>query len=254
MGHDPDGADEQPPRLAELSRRDVLEGLGALAASSVLAPGCGSGAESSGGSGDGGGMAGDGGMSCVLTPEQVQGPFFIESAARSDITEGKPGQRLRLALTIIETPSCTPIEGAIVELWHTDAAGAYSGFDRVQGNTADTAGETFLRGHQVTDALGAVVFETIYPGWYPGRTPHLHLLALLDANRLITTQLYFDDALTDRVYQLAPYAARGLRDTTNAEDNVSRFGGAPGTAPLQIELVENGDGYSGSFVIGVAPS
>lgn len=76
-------------------------------------------------------------------------------------------------------------------------------------------------------------------------------MALLDANRLVTTQLYFDDALSDRVYELEPYAARGPRDTTNAADGVSRSGSPDGTAPLLLDVVTEGDGYAGSYVLGV---
>ena len=190
--------------------------------------------------------------SCVLTPEQVEGPYFIDTGfERIDITEGSAGIPLRVQLGVVDVSGCAPMEGAVVELWHADASGAYSGFDESQGNLSDQTEETFLRGYQTTGANGMVEFQTVYPGWYPGRTPHFHVLALMGDNRLVATQLYFDDALIDRVYQQEPYAARGARDTTNADDDVSRIGGASGTGPLLLDVVEGDPGDVGSFVLGV---
>lgn len=208
------------------------------------------------GSVGGGGAGNDAGsvdssVGCVLTPQQAEGPFFLDTGLeRSDISESKLGLDLRVRLTLTDVRACTPIEGAVVELWHADASGVYSGFDLADGNTADAARLTFLRGYQRTGADGSVEFLTIYPGWYPGRTPHLHVLALLGTDRLVTTQLYFEDALSERVYQRDPYAVRGPRDTTNAQDGVSQIGGG-GTAPLLLDAGEDGEGYAGSFVIGV---
>lgn len=252
---------------SDLSRRRLLQGLGAVGVGAA-APGCGGSGSASrgaggtagmggfprgaGGTAGMGGAAGGTGVGCVLTPEQAEGPFFVDTGLeRRDISEGGAGTPLDVRLTLVEVPSCNPIEGAVVELWHTNASGAYSGFDIADGNLIDAAGLTFMRGFQRTDAAGAVIFQTIYPGWYPGRTPHLHLLALVGTNRIITTQLYFDDALTDRVYAEAPYSARGPRDTTNDQDGVSRFGGAAGTGPLLLQTTQEADGYAGTFVIGV---
>jgi protocatechuate 3,4-dioxygenase beta subunit len=187
-----------------------------------------------------------------LTAEQVEGPFFFDtSLLRQNITEGKPGVALRLRLQLVAAEGCVPIRDAVVEAWHTDAAGVYSAFDRAQGNIADAAGETFLRGFQVTDASGRVEFHTIYPGWYPGRTIHIHVKTVIDSTHLITTQLYFPDVITDSVLQQPPYNTRGPRDTTNATDAVSRFAGGPGPDPLILTLAEANGGYVGSFLLSV---
>lgn len=199
--------------------------------------------------GDGGSASldeGDGGAAeatCNLTPAQVEGPFFVDTGLmRSDLRDGKPGVVLEVGLRVVEAGSCVPVSGALVEVWHADANGAYSAFDIAQGNSQNQAGETFLRGFQRTNEDGRVQFLTVYPGWYPGRTPHIHLMVLLEGRtELLTTQLYFPDAVTDAVYALAPYAARGPRSTTNATDGV----GAP--APLIGAVSERSDGYATAF-------
>jgi protocatechuate 3,4-dioxygenase beta subunit len=144
-----------------------------------------------------------------------------------------------------------PIRDAVVEAWHTDAEGVYSAFDRDQGNIADAGDETFLRGFQVTDATGSVEFHTIYPGWYPGRTIHIHIKAAIGSTNLLTTQLYFPDSVTDIVFQQPPYDARGPRSTTNATDAVSRFNGGPGPDPLTLSITEEDGGYVGAFVLSI---
>jgi protocatechuate 3,4-dioxygenase beta subunit len=178
----------------------------------------------------------------MLTPAQTEGPFFTATGLmRSDIREGKPGASLGLNLRVVEAGSCAPLASALVEVWHADAAGAYSAFDVAAGNSANAAGQTFLRGYQRTDAEGRVEFLTIYPGWYPGRTPHIHVMVLTEARRLLTTQLYFPEAVTDAVYALPPYAARGPRSTTNATDGIG------GVAALLGELAEMPDGHAAAF-------
>ena len=121
--------------------------------------------------------------------------------------------KLRLA----EAGSCEPIRDAIVEIWHPDAAGQYSGYRGPGDNGADTSGETFLGGMQITDTNGNVEFETIYPGWYPGRTVHIHFKAYRDQRSLVTSQMYFPDDITDIIYLVEPYSARGSRSTRKSK-------------------------------------
>jgi protocatechuate 3,4-dioxygenase beta subunit len=187
-------------------------------------------------------------ISCVLTPQQTQGPFFVDvGLARADIREDRAGTVLRLALTLVEAPGCTPIRDAVVNVWHTDAGGAYSGFPGQPGGI-DTTGETFLRGFQLTDAAGRVQFTTIYPGWYPGRTVHIHVRIHLDATTVLVSQLYFPEGVTDAVHAGPPYDARGRRDTTNATDLIARNG----LEDLLLDVVEEGGGYAASIVLGVS--
>lgn len=160
---------------------------------------------------------------CVLTPESVEGPFYFDPAlVRSDITEGRAGAALELRLTLLDAADCKPVPGARLDVWHCDAVGEYSGFDQTAASDRRSGKRaTFLRGTQFSGADGVAAFRTIYPGWYPGRTPHIHLKAFLNRNEVLTTQVYFPDALTDRVYaSVAAYRRKSKRDTTNATDGI----------------------------------
>ena len=183
------------------------------------------------------------GAACVLTPEMTEGPYYLAGeAVRRDITEGKPGARLTLKLRVVTATSCKPIKGAAVDIWHADAGGTYSGFGAGAGN------RTFLRGIQKTDANGLATFVSNYPGWYPGRTVHIHVKVHVGGNVVHTGQLFFADTLTDAVYRLAPYSNRPNRDTRNAQDGIFQDGGA------QSILVVKKTGsttYTGSIAMGV---
>src|SRR3989441_10701774 len=161
---------------------------------------------------------------CTLTPEQIEGPFYLDQArVREDISEGKPGVPLQLVLRVLEaSASCAPIPQAAVDVWQCDALGIYSGYEGAAiapGHVEPVDDKTFLRGTQLTDAAGAVRFRTIYPGWYPGRTPHVHLKLRVGA-KAVTTQLYFPDEVTNAIYARAPYDRHANRDTTDARDRV----------------------------------
>jgi protocatechuate 3,4-dioxygenase beta subunit len=174
------------------------------------------------------------------------------SDIRADPASGaaSPGLPLRLTfrVTRLAAGGCTPLPAAHVELWQCDAAGVYSGV-RDGGPTA--AGQKFLRGYQVTDGSGAASFTTIYPGWYPGRTVHLHFMihAMRSADRRdeFASQLYFDDMLTDKVHALAPYAARGPRRVRNTADGLYRSGGSR----LLLAVRQEGTGLAATFDIGL---
>lgn len=81
--------------------------------------------------------------------------------------------RLSLMTTILQyAPSgCSALAGAQVDVGQADAAGLYS-----DQSVENTVGQTFLRGYQITDSKGAVTFKTIIPGWYSGRTVHIHVM------------------------------------------------------------------------------
>ena len=175
----------------------------------------------------------------VATPEVTEGPYFVdEGLNRSDLTADTTrasvvnGRPLTLTLTIYELAGSTgtPLAGAHVDLWHTDAIGKYS-----DEASEGTSGQKWLRGYQVTDGDGKVTFETIYPGWYSGRTPHLHLKvrtynASGNETYEFTTQLFFSEALSNEVYATVPYNSRGSRNTTNATDGIYSARQADGTA------------------------
>ncbi len=187
---------------------------------------------------------------CEATPRQTEGPFYFDiGQIRREIKEGKPGTPLLVVLNVVEAGSCEPIRDVFVDIWHTDAAGQYSGYPGQGDDRADTSGETFLRGRQVTDDEGRVEFETIYPGWYPGRTVHIHFRAFTSKERLIASQLYFPDDVSDAVFESEPYAARESRGTTNTNDSVGRDDAA--LQELMGQVTANGDGYVVSLTVGV---
>jgi len=194
--------------------------------------------------------------SCVVSPEQTEGPYYADvqldrSDIRSDPASGEVKDGVPLALTMrvsaVSAGSCTPLEGAVVEIWHCDAAGVYSAFE-----DEGTANQQFLRGNQTTGADGSVQFTTIYPGWYRGRAVHIHFkvntAGAAGENYEFTSQMYFDDALSDQVYTLAPYNQRGgQRDTLNADDGIYGNGGDQ----LTLALAPHGSGYAGTLHIGL---
>ena len=187
---------------------------------------------------------------CDLTPRQTEGPYYFDvGQVRRDITEGKPGTPLIVELQLVEAGSCEPIRDAVVDIWHPDAAGQYSGYRGQGDNGADTSGETFLRGMQITDANGLVEFVTVYPGWYPGRTVHIHIKAYTDQRSFVTSQMYFPDDITDIIYLAEPYSVRGPRSTRNENDGI--LTGDTTKRALLGQVRQNGDGYVVSLTIGV---
>jgi protocatechuate 3,4-dioxygenase beta subunit len=195
---------------------------------------------------------------CIVTPKQTEGPFFVdERLKRSDIrvdpSDGsvKSGVPLRLTLRVsaVDGAGCNPLFGAIVDLWQCDAIGVYSAVNDPESQS--TAARNFLRGYQVTQADGSTQFTTIYPGWYPGRTVHIHFKVRVNdksgRGQELTSQLYFDDALTDRIHAQSPYAGKGKRTVRNQRDGLFRNGGGQ----LMLSPVESGGGYAATFDIGL---
>jgi len=194
---------------------------------------------------------------CVVRPEQMEGPYFVEeklnrSDIRSDPANGvvKAGVPLLLAINVsrIAGGACSPIAGAQVDLWHCDGLGVYSD---VTDPGFSTVGQKFLRGYQVTDAAGTARFTTIYPGWYPGRAVHIHFKVRTDPTAArgfeFTSQLYFDDALTDVVHTRAPYASKGRRNMKNSDDQIFSRGGEQ----LMLAATGSDQGYAATFDIGL---
>ena len=187
--------------------------------------------------------------SCTLTAQLTEGPYYFEAdSIRSDIREDREGTRLRLAVRVRDAGSCEALPNAVVDIWHCDALGLYSGYESASqglgGSNGRTDDETYLRGAQVTNAEGSVEFTTVYPGWYRGRTVHVHAKVHLDRSTLVTTQLFFDDAITDRVYSREPYAGDAGRDTFNSNDSIF-------DESLLLKLSADGDGYLGAITLDV---
>ncbi|MCL5996535.1 MAG: intradiol ring-cleavage dioxygenase [Chloroflexi bacterium] len=194
---------------------------------------------------------------CIVSPEQTEGPYFVDDQLnradiRSDPSDGsvKEGAPLQLTLRVSQANSngCQPLAGAIVDIWHCDALGVYSD---VTDPGFNTVGKKFLRGYQVTDANGTVQFTTIYPGWYQGRTVHIHFKIRADSaagqSYEFTSQLYFDDSITDQVHAQAPYASKGQRTIRNAGDGIFRNGGNQ----LLLSPTVAGQGYAATFDVGL---
>jgi protocatechuate 3,4-dioxygenase beta subunit len=214
---------------------------------------------------------------CTMAKEETQGPYWFDvDQIRTDLREDRPGTPLLLAVRAHDLSACsngaapTPIPNSVVEIWHCDAGGEYSGFEtgaaggsgaggpggRGSGETSDgsyssgdteattTDDGTYLRGAQVADAHGVVQFTTVYPGWYRGRTVHIHLKLHVNRQTVVTTQLYFDEAVNDAVFATAPYDERGGRDTRNGDDSSYDASGL-------VTLRKTGTGYLAAINLGV---
>lgn len=204
--------------------------------------------------------------SCRLFSAEMQGPYWFDvDSIRSDIREDRPGTTLRLALRVYDQ-ECKPVPNSVVELWHCDAGGVYSGYEVssrsgqmpmmqeteisdgsyskgvTESKPQDDA--TYLRGAQVADANGIVQFTTIYPGWYVGRTVHIHFKVHVNKSNVMTSQLYFDDALNHEVYRSSPYSAHTGRDTPNERDAIFEASNV-----IAVDRVE--DGYFAYANLGV---
>jgi protocatechuate 3,4-dioxygenase beta subunit len=247
-----------------LSRRQAM-GLFAGLGAGVVAAACGGGSSSKGSSSttrttSAGASATTGSSAaCVLTPEVTEGPYYLDlDKVRSDITEGKDGTPLDLKITVVDATGCAPIKDAAIDVWHCDAGGVYSGFSQASaggpgggpggGTQSTTDDQTFLRGTQVTDANGLGQFQTIYPGWYRGRAVHIHMKVHVGGSVVHTGQLFFDDGLTDQVYQSAQYSSRGTPDVRNSADDIYRSAGA---ASAVLAVTPSGQGYAGEITVGV---
>jgi protocatechuate 3,4-dioxygenase beta subunit len=213
-----------------INRRDSLHAAGGLIAAALIPEA----ASAAGG--------GSGAISCVLTPELTEGPYFVPGEkVRRNITEGKPGTPLDLRLTVVDASTCKPIKSAVVDIWHADALGVYS------GAIANNPGTNFMRGVQKTDSAGLARFQSVYPGWYQGRAVHIHVKVHLGGNVVHTGQFFFKDTLTDAVYKQSPYNARGSRDTRNTADSIYRNGGNRS----MLKVVKTASGYRAGITMGV---
>ncbi|MGC5018456.1 intradiol ring-cleavage dioxygenase [Micromonospora sp. DT47] len=215
-----------------------------------------------------------GANTCALTASTTQGPYYFDAdRIRGDIREDREGTRLRLAIRVQDSEQCGPLANAVVEIWHCDAAGLYSGAEAQSSGAGGAAGggappaggapgggapgggggqaadltpvddKRYLRGAQVTNADGIVEFTTIWPGWYRGRTVHIHAMVHVgdNNNRVLTTQLMFDESLNSRVFAAQPYAAHTGRDTFNDDDSIYQDS-------MLLKVTEEQGGYLGVIV------
>ena len=205
------------------------------------------------------------------TPQQIEGPYFVDdmpnrSDIRSDTSNGliQEGVPLRLVFNVYDvndsdgdgTGPCTPLKDAKVDIWHANSQGIYSGVQE-----AGTAENYFLRGYQMTDDNGTVQFTTIYPGWYEGRAIHVHVKVRTfeGTNETLewTSQFYLDDSVNELVHTKPLYSNHGPVDLTNEEDFIYTGPSNDGLLSnntgkhLMLNLKDEGQGYLGTFNIGV---
>ncbi|SNX58205.1 dioxygenase-like protein [Streptomyces sp. TLI_55] len=200
---------------------------------------------------------------CTLTKEMTEGPYYLDGAlVRSDIRETKTGFVLKLALTVVDDDTCAAIPNALVEIWHADVLGEYSGYVGSNGHSEPDNG-TFLRGGVLTDSSGVANLTTVYPGWYRGRCVHIHVKvhtgvtltsdgSFTGGTEVHTGQLFFNETITARVGALSPYSANTVTRTTLAQDSIYDDGGAAsGLLTLTALGSSPASGYTGTLTLGV---
>lgn len=200
-----------------MKRKDFLKksvfGLGTIVAVPTAIQSC------SSDDNDGANLNGD----CNVTSSETKGPFPIKTPSelvRENIISDRQGVALLITVTIQDI-NCEPLSGVLVDVWHCDKEGNYSEYGGIQMQTADYTDVHFLRGRQTTDVNGQASFISIYPGWYSGRAPHIHV-EVLDNNgsSLLVTQIAFPEDVSSNVYSSSLYSSHGQADTSNAVDNV----------------------------------
>jgi protocatechuate 3,4-dioxygenase beta subunit len=198
--------------------------------------------------------AATGPLTCDATPEETGGPYpdkmnLSAQAAyvRQDITEGKTGLPLTVALSIVNSNSvCSALANARVDVWQCDKDGVYSEYSQPG---SDQTGSTFLRGTQISDSAGQLKFKTIYPGWYQGRVTHIHLEVYVNDKLEKTTQMAFPDAINAQVYASPLYLAHGQSPMSNADDMVFSDGHELELATLTGDTT---NGFTAALQISIA--
>lgn len=163
--------------------------------------------------------------SCTVSPSETKGPFPIKTPSQlvlENIKSDRIGVALLINLTIEnQSKDCAPLEGVLVDVWHCDKDGNYSEYGGTSMQQTDYTSVHFLRGRQTSDANGEVSFISIFPGWYQGRAPHIHVEVLsASGSSLLVTQIAFPENVTSEVYSSTNYASHGQADTSNTSDNV----------------------------------
>jgi protocatechuate 3,4-dioxygenase beta subunit len=186
-----------------------------------------------------------------LTVATTEGPYYFDARQlRSDITEGLPGVPLDVQMEVVDAQG-RPLKGLRVDLWHCDAQGRYSGYDgQGEDGRLSLKDKTFLRGHQLSDAQGLVAFRTVYPGWYAGRTTHIHFKVIHRGQAVLTSQFFLPDALSEFLYTQVPqYRRAALRDTLNSNDGIALRAGDSVIGAVR----EQGDRYLARLDLVVDP-
>ncbi|MEU4896698.1 intradiol ring-cleavage dioxygenase [Streptomyces sp. NPDC044780] len=202
---------------------------------------------------------------CTLTKELTEGPYYLDHAlVRSNVTEDKAGVPLQLALTVVDTATCAPLNKALAEIWYCDALGEYSGFVGNNGHQEPDNGR-FLRGGVLTGTDGVANLTGIYPGWYRGRCVHIHLKvhtgvtltsdgSFTGGNEIHTGQLFFDEKITEAVAKVSPYSTNTVPRTPLSSDGIYGNGGtAAGLLAVTALGSTPSAGYRATLTVGVDP-
>jgi len=184
-----------------------------------------------------------------LFPQNTQGPCYFSTTTGEDISTGLSGLPMMYCFQIIDQ-NCNPLSGYDVEIWHCDNRGVYSadtsksldsgrfaaGF--CSNGDAAAAKSTWYRGVLTTDLVGRVNFKSNFPGWYPGRTAHVHFKVKKGNKTSVTSQLCFTDVLCQEIYnQEEHYKSRGNQDTSIRTD-----GFFADTETFRFGMKQNADG------------
>ncbi|MBS4433316.1 intradiol ring-cleavage dioxygenase [Pectobacterium punjabense] len=208
---------------------------------------------------------------CPLTTEQIVGPYFVDyKILRRDITESQPGIPLLLKIKVIDGVTCEPVDNILVDVWHCNARGKYSGWSFISpdkeastddvGTVNRTDNTRFFRGIQPTDQNGVVRFTTIFPGFYAGRATHIHVAIrrpsknpLEKEHFAFVGQLYFPEDLCRVVYNNEPYSPRDITRVTNDKDDYfTKMNGVQSL--LTVNKVNEGDfndGFTGEIILSI---
>lgn len=199
------------------------------------------------------------GATCTVYAGSTKGPCHSNTYDRRDVSDGLVGVPTRFEFLVVDA-ACNPVPNAIVEVWYASPAGAYSRAAQeidggnsyrgsaadlnvafCTGNDADALASNWLRGFQTSDANGRVTIDGIFPGWYPGRTAHVHFTVTANGKTSVTSQVAFDEDLTTAIYTKHPsYASRGDQDTKPATDNVFARGVSAAEATMSFAQQEDG--------------
>jgi protocatechuate 3,4-dioxygenase beta subunit len=231
-----------------MNRRNLLKSLGAVGLGSVFPLNKALGAEEKA-------RIRQSASTCFLTPQETEGPYYfnanlVRQDIRQDLTTSvvKTGLPLNMVITVIDF-DCKPIPNVLVDIWHCDKDGIYSGYAGQPGGVS-TVGQNFLRGIQMTDANGQCSFLSIYPGWSPGRVTHVHFKVRLTSTTYVTSQFAFPNSANTAVYGTPLYVAKGQNSLTNATDSI--FGSAnPENQVMAVTTNAATGGYDGTFTIGI---
>lgn len=251
-----------------VKRRRVLIGGGAVAAAGGLAIAGIASADTTTTTGESGTAAETATSSassgiCTLNAEVTEGPYSLDGAlVRADIREDKEGFEVRYTFTVVDQANdCAPLADALVELWHCDALGEYSGFVGGNGHEEEDNG-TFLRGGQMTDSDGQCSITSIWPGHYVSRAVHVHMRVHTDVTLtddsytggeiVHTGQLFFDPDINTEVQATSPYSENTTKETLLADDSIYDDGGASsGLLTLTALGSSVSDGYAATLTVGV---